>query len=297
MRHVIDGELIAGGYGVLSSINTDPVEKKPLYHFYPGKNIFSIGGWGCNFSCIFCQNWTISQNNNGPSSKLSPDEVIQSAVSHDSIGIAYTYNEPVINIEFIYDCAQKARQHGLVNVLVTNGFLEEKPAGFLLPFIDALNIDLKSMDDAFYKEYCRGALEPVLHFAKHAVKTGCHIETTNLLIPDLNDSEDQVNQLAHWINSNLGENTPLHLSAYHPSYKMNRSATPASVLKRAYEQCKRNLNYVYLGNVITSTGQNTHCPECGNELISRQGYMTRLTGIINHACAKCGREVDVVGLT
>lgn len=295
MRRVIDGELKAGGYGELSSAHLDPVEKKPLYHFHPGKEIFSVGGWGCNFACNFCQNWTISQKDGGTSHVMGPDELVQAAGDQRSIGIAYTYNEPLINIEFVYDCAEKARKRGLVNILVTNGFIEEKPAAFLLPFIDALNIDIKSMDDMFYKKQCHGALEPVLRFSKQAVAAGCHVEVTCLLIPGLNDSKEQVGQLSHWIRDNLGEKTPLHLSAYYPSFQMSLPPTSVEVLERAYEQCKRDLNYVYLGNTHSRYGQNTSCPQCGAELISRQGYSTKLTGIVDHACAKCGREADIQG--
>lgn len=294
IRRVDDGGLVAAGYGRLSSLHNDPIEKKPLFHFHPGSEIFSIGGWGCNFACRFCQNWQISQAVNAQAQSFRPDEVVQAARDQDSPGIAYTYNEPLINYEFVRDCAQLARSAGLFNVLVTNGFIEEKPAAELLPLIDALNIDIKSMDEAFYKQQCRGALAPVLRFARQAVAEGCHVEITNLLIPGLNDGEEQAGQVSAWMAVNLGRMTPLHLSAYHPEYKMDVPSTPPTVLERAFVHCKRDLAYVYMGNVMTSAGQNTLCPQCARELIVRQGYTMRIVGIINRACRHCGRPADVV---
>lgn len=294
IRRVDDGGLVAEGYGRLSSLHLDPIEKKPLFHFHPGSAIFSIGGWGCNLACSFCQNWQISQTVNAQAQTFQPDEVVQAARDRHSPGIAYTYNEPLINYEFVLDCAQRARSRGLFNVLVTNGFIEEKPAAGLLPYIDALNIDIKSMEEAFYKRQCRGALAPVLRFARQAVAEGCHVEITNLLIPGLNDSAEQVGQVSAWMAANLGRATPLHLSAYHPEYKMDIPSTPPAVLERAFARCKRDLDYVYMGNVLMSAGQNTLCPKCAQELIVRQGYATRVVGIIEGSCRQCGRPADVV---
>ncbi|MFH1477952.1 MAG: AmmeMemoRadiSam system radical SAM enzyme [Verrucomicrobiota bacterium] len=294
VRRVDDGGLAAAGYGLISSRHNDPIEKKPLFHFHPGSTIFSIGGWGCNFACRFCQNWQISQTVTDQSPSLQPDEVVQAARDQHSPGIAYTYNEPLINYEFVQDCARSARAAGLFNVLVTNGFIEEKPAAELLPLIDALNIDIKSMDEFFYKQQCRGALAPVLRFARQAVTAGRHVEITNLLIPGLNDNEEQVGRVSAWVAENLGRETPLHLSAYHPDYKMDVPSTPPAVLERAFARCKRDLAYVYMGNVLSNEGQNTLCPKCGQELIVRQGYAVRVVGIINGACRRCGRPADVV---
>jgi len=294
IRRVDDGGLVAAGYGLLSARHNDPIEKKPLYHFHPGSQIFSIGGWGCNFACGFCQNWQISQAVNAQAPSFRPDEVVQAARDQHSLGIAYTYNEPLINYEFVRDCARLARPAGLLNVLVTNGFIEERPAAELLPLIDALNIDIKSMDEAFYKQQCRGALAPVLRFARQAVAEGCHVEITNLLIPGLNDGKEQVGRVSAWMAANLGRETPLHLSAYHPEYKMDLPSTPTAVLERALARCQRDLTYVYMGNVLSSAGQNTLCPKCAQELIVRQGYTVRIVGIVNHACRQCGRPADVV---
>lgn len=288
------GKLYAAGYGLISSAHNDPIEKKPLYHFHPGKSIFSVGGWGCNFKCKFCQNWTISQQVDSNESPVPPEKIVAAARAAQSIGIAYTYNEPLINIEFVAECARLARKAGLVNVLVTNGYIEKEPAEFILPLIDALNIDIKSMDEEFYKNRCGGALKPVLEFARQAVTAGCHVEITNLIIPGLNDADEQIKQLAEWIVANLGEKTPLHLSAYRPEFKMDLPPTPPETLERAYRLCKEKLFYVYIGNAFSDSGQNTPCPQCGHELIIRRGYNTRLAGLKDKHCAQCGCPADIV---
>lgn len=294
IRTARGGKMFAAGYGLISSVHSDPIEKKPLYHFYPGKGIFSVGGWGCNFKCKFCQNWTISQQIDLDSNFIPPEKIVAAAKAEKSIGIAYTYNEPLINIEFVSECAGLAHKSGLVNVLVTNGYIEKKPADFILPLIDALNIDIKGMDEEFYKKQCFGRLEPVLEFSKQAVNAGCHVEITNLIIPGLNDNDGQIKKLAGWIRANLGEKTPLHLSAYHPEFKMDIPPTSPEILERAYQLCRSVLLYVYMGNVFSASDQNTLCPQCGNTLISRRGYAARIAGMKNRHCAKCGRLADVI---
>ena len=295
VRGMRDGELRALGYGVISSAHADPVEKKPLYHFFPGARIFSIGGWGCNFGCVFCQNWSISQEAQLESGeRWSPADVAGAAVVRGSVGVAYTYNEPVVGFEFVLACAQAVRAAGYKNVLVTNGFLNPVPAAELLPWIDALNIDIKSMDEGFYREQCRGRLAPVLAFAEQAVSLKCHVEITNLLIPGLNDNDEQPVALARWMAEHLGRSTPLHLSAYRPEYKSSIPATPVATLQRAYESCARHLPYVYVGNVMTADGQNTKCPQCGTTWIRRSGYAVNVCGIHNGACDSCGRRTEIV---
>ncbi|MDD4871248.1 MAG: AmmeMemoRadiSam system radical SAM enzyme [Kiritimatiellae bacterium] len=296
VRSVRDGEMNADGYGFVSSVGVDPIEKKPLYHFYPGAAIFSFGGWGCNFACDFCQNWTISQEVDFRSRKYTAAQIVEKAQGSGSMGIAYTYNEPIINFEFVEDCAKLAKSKGLSNVLVTNGYIEPEPAAELLPLIDALNIDIKSIDEEFYKRKCHGSVGPVMAFAIQAVKSGCHVEITNLLIPTLNDDEKLITKLACWIKDNLGENVPLHLSAYHPQYKLSIPVTPLELLEHAYELCRAQLMYVYLGNVWSDTGCNTLCPKCKNILISRHGYDTKITGIEKGTCRKCNRKADIIGL-
>lgn len=294
VRLAQSGKLLAAGYGLISSAHNDPIEKKPLYHFHPGTHIFSVGGWGCNFKCKFCQNWTISQQIDFDCASLPPDRVVAAAKAENSLGIAYTYNEPLINIEFVAECARLAREAGLVNVLVTNGYIEKKPADFILPLIDALNIDIKSMDEEFYKKQCAGALDPVLNFSKQAVTAGCHVEITNLIIPGLNDADEQIERLAEWVRANLGEKTPLHLSAYHPEFKMELPPTSPGTLERAYRLCKEKLSYVYVGNLFSDSGQNTFCPQCENQLIVRRGYSASIVGVEDRRCAKCGRPADII---
>jgi len=294
IRRAEGGKLNAVGYGLLSSANLDPIEKKPLYHFLPGSDIFSVGGWGCNFACTFCQNWTISQQLREEGSQHAPAEVVSAAARGRSAGIAYTYNEPLVNFEFVMDCAALARERGLANVLVTNGYLLPEPASELLPLVDALNVDVKSIQDSFYREHCGGSLQPVLDFAYRAVKTGCHVEVTNLVIPGLNDDPADVESLARWVAGKLGRHTALHLSAYRPMHKMTVKATPAETLAGAYSICRRHLDYVYIGNLLTPQGQDTECPKCGAVLVSRRGYATDVCGIKGDACSACGRAADLV---
>ncbi len=293
-RRVIGGALWATGYGRLSALHSDPIEKKPLYHFHPGRAILSLGGWGCNFACRFCQNWQISQRIDRPAAETSPETLVDAARDQQSLGLAYTYNEPLINLEFVRDCAIAARAAGLANVLVTNGFVAEAPAAELLPLVDALNIDIKSMDDRFYRHLCRGSIAPVLRFARQAAAAGCHVEITTLLIPGLNDSAAQAGAVSAWVAAALGRRTPLHLSAYHPDYQMDLPATPPAVLARAGARCRQDLDYVYLGNVRTDDGQQTRCPGCGDVLIRRTGYRVDLAGLAGRACRGCGRPFDGV---
>ena len=298
VRWVRHGELIALAYGCVSSANLDPIEKKPLYHFHPGADIFSVGGWGCNFSCRFCQNWSISQEYREQGARHRAEDIVDSALrgahGRPSVGIAYTYNEPLIAFEFVRDCAALAREQGLTNVLVTNGYVNPEPAAELLPLIDALNVDIKSSDADFYREYCGGTLEPVLAFAQQAVAAGCHVEATNLVIPGLNDGRETIAALAGWIADNLGPAIPLHLSAYRPEYHMDIARTPSATLEEAWTLCRERLDYVYVGNIVSTQGQDTVCPGCGHALVRRQGYRTRITGVRDGACTSCGRKADLV---
>jgi len=294
VRTVRGGELFAAGYGLVSSAAMDPIEKKPLYHFHPGSAIFSIGGWGCNFACPFCQNWTISQQLPAERGTHSPDKIVAKARSSDSVGIAYTYNEPLVGFEFVLDCAERAASAGLVNVLVTNGYIRPGPAAELLPFVDALNIDIKSIDESFYREQCRAKLGPVLDFAVQARAAGSHLEVTNLVIPGLNDTPSTVEKLAAWVSGNLGKGTPLHLSAYRPQYKMKTPPTTTRMLEEALKACRQHLSYVYLGNVAGSMGRDTRCASCGATLVERRGYATRVVGLDGGSCAACGEAVPGV---
>lgn len=266
------------------------MEKKPLYHFYPGETILSLGPNGCNFQCDFCQNWHISQNKVATRA-ISPNDLVRACVERGAVGIAYTYAEPMIWYEFVLETSGIARQHGLVNVLVTNGFIEREPLLQLLPTIDALNIDIKSMDDDFYITYCRGRLQPVLDTVTAAVGR-CHVEITNLVIPGLNDGEDNFRRLALFL-ANLNPEIPLHFSRYFPHFRMERDPTPPSTLRLAKRIADQSLRFVYLGNVSESVGATTVCPSCGQVLISRFGYQIEIAGLVNGACRGCGREIPI----
>ena len=286
------GTLVSRIYGRVTSVSMDPIEKKPLYHFHPGKEILSIGTNGCNFACLFCQNWTISQED-AHASPLSPEQAVRAALDNDSFGIAYTYNEPLIWYEFVLDTSKLAHEHGLKNVLVTNGFIQPEPLRELLPFIDALNIDLKSIRDEFYREICKGRLAPVLETAM-AAKKATHVEVTNLVIPTHNDSNEDLAALANWICDHLGADTPTHLSAYFPRHKLNAPPTPLETLQRAQDLFEERLDYVYLGNVATGRGADTACKNCGTTVIRRRGYSIQVVALDGKACAKCGEKLNIV---
>ncbi|MFH1189790.1 MAG: AmmeMemoRadiSam system radical SAM enzyme [Candidatus Omnitrophota bacterium] len=242
------GVLYSEVYGKVASASLDPIEKKPLYHYHPGEHIFSIGTKGCNLHCAFCQNWEISQGSNAGLEDIAAEEVVKRAKGSGSFGIAYTYNEPFIWYEFVLECAKLAKKSGLENVLVTNGYVNVGPLEEILPYIGAMNIDLKAFNEGFYAKLCGGKLVSVLEVIKRAVK-GCHVELTTLIIPGMNDSEEEIAREARWIRDNAGYETPLHLSRYFPCYKMKLEPTPLATLERAREIAAESLKYVYLGNV------------------------------------------------
>jgi len=243
-----DGILYTEVYGKTTGVALDPIEKKPLYRYHPGEHILSLGTKGCNFHCQFCQNWHISQELDAPTQPITSEEIIERAKDYGSFGIAYTYNEPFIWYEFVLDTAKLAKKNGLENVLITNGYVNMEPLEGILPFIDAMNIDLKSFDDNFYIKICKGRLKPVLDVIKRSSEV-CHIEITNLIIPTLNDSENAIRKMVDWIYVNLGPEIPLHLSRYFPCYNIALPPTPVETLKKAERIAKAKLKYVYLGNI------------------------------------------------
>lgn len=291
-RKNMEGKLVAVNYGQAVSTAMDPIEKKPLYHFYPGSKIFSTGPNGCNLKCRNCQNWAISQEE-VYADFFSSEDMVNIALKNCSIGIAYTYTEPLIWYEYVFDTAKLVREAGMVNVLVTNGYVNPQPLENLLPLIDAMNIDLKSMDDNFYKEVCKGKVEPVLKTIQTVFEAGCHLEITNLVIPGLNDSEEQIRKLVDWI-AQLGDKIPLHFSRYFPEYKMNTPPTSITTLTKAYEIGREKLKYVYVGNAYMHEASNTHCPACANLLIRRERYLTEVLGVENKKCKMCGSPIDII---
>ncbi len=290
-----NGRLELLNYGEYTSFALDPIEKKPLYHFHPGRSILSIGGRGCNLRCAFCQNSGISQCD-APTRHIEPHELADETLDRSdvSVGIAFTYNEPFIWFEFIRDSAPLIRRGGGKIVLVTNGFVNPEPLAELLPLIDALNIDLKAFDDEFYGKHCDGRIEPVKETIRTAAAAGVHIEVTLLLIPTLNDSDEKLRAQSEWIAS-VSPDIPFHISRYFPCYKMDLPPTPAASLSRARDIASKHLNYVYLGNVGDAESATTWCPSCGAPAIKRSGYTTVLTGLDgNNKCVKCGGEIAVV---
>jgi pyruvate formate lyase activating enzyme len=242
------GKLYSLIYQEASSVALDPIEKKPLYQFHPGEFILSVGTKGCNLSCLFCQNWHISKDLTAPTEKVNSEFLIERAKKLNSFGIAYTYNEPFIWYEFVLETAELAKRERLSNVLVTNGYVNLEPLEKILPFIDAMNIDIKSIEDKFYINTCGGRVGPVLEAIKKS-NDHCHIELTNLIIPTLNDSEENLKKLTDWVYENLGDCVPLHFSRYFSCYKMDLPATPIATLKLAEQIAKKKLKFVYLGNI------------------------------------------------
>jgi len=290
------GKLVTEVYGKACCLRFDPIEKKPLYHFYPGSVIFSVGSVGCNLRCKFCQNWEISQTGAGDYPYIKPvttDEIIRMAKErHDNAGIAYTYNEPVVWFEFMLDIAKESREAGLRNVMVSNGYINTGPLAELLEYMDAFNIDLKAFSDDFYKRVTGARLQPVKDTILMIKKNNRHLELTHLVITGLNDQEDQFEEMVKWIGGELGPETPLHLSRYFPNFEMENKATPLTKLLQFYELATQYLNYVYLGNVAADEGRVTICPDCGAHLIDRIGYSVYKKGLdVNGKCRKCGRLV------
>lgn len=289
------GSLFTINYGRCSSYGIDPIEKKPLYHFYPGSNIFSVGTFGCNLRCGFCQNWTIAHGD-PETINLSPAKLVEIAAGHggqNSVGIAYTYSEPFMWYEFVFETAKLARAAGLKNVLVTNGFVNSQPLAEILPVIDAMNIDVKGFSDSYYNKICAGEIHPVLQTVESAARH-CHVEITTLLVTGLNDSEQEIKELVDWL-AGVDTEIPLHLSRYFPNYRMDLPPTPVAVMERAREIAAERLSYVYLGNIPGSEGSNTYCPQCGELLVNRTGYHAVNEGLNGTNCCRCSREIRVTG--
>lgn len=292
-RQNTGGRLYALNYAQATAQALDPIEKKPLYHFYPGSSILSLGTWGCNFSCQFCQNWSIAQAQ-PPAAELVPEAAAALAVQlieHGNIGIAYTYSEPSVWYEYILDTAQLVRQAGLKNVLVSNGFINEQPLQELLPYVDAMNIDVKGFTNAFYRQVCAGQLSAVKRTVEVAA-AHCHVEITTLIVPGQNDTETEMAELAEWL-AGINPDIPLHLSRYFPNYKMTAPPTPIATLQAAYKTARQFLNYVYIGNV-GGEGINTFCPACGYTVIDRLTGQSRLTEPQKN-CPECGRSIPIAG--
>jgi pyruvate formate lyase activating enzyme len=278
-------------YGEISSAGMDPIEKKPLYHFCPGSGIYSVGTVGCSFKCRFCQNYAISQDPGHPTEYRSPGELAGHARRAGSIGIAYTYSEPLIWFEYVLDACRAARLAGLKNVLVTNGYINPEPLRELLPHVDAFNIDLKSFSDEFYRKVVGGKLQPVLDtIAEVAGRENVCLEVTTLVIPGYNDSIEEMERISGFLAS-LRRDIPYHLSAYFPRYRFNAPPTPEETLEKLRDVALKRLQYVYLGNVAAQS--NTYCAQCGSLLVERRGYRVRIVSLERGKCAQCGTQAPL----
>ena len=291
-------------YGKLIARHVDPIEKKPLFHLMPASLSYSIATVGCNFKCFFCQNADIAQmpsDHNGliMGDACTPEAVVASAVAANCKSIAYTYTEPTVYFEFALDTARRAREKGLLNVFVSNGYMTPEAVNMISPCLDAANVDLKAFSDDFYKRYCGARLEPVKETLIEMKKRGIFVEVTTLLIPGLNDTPGELEQLAAFLVESLGAETPWHISRFHPTYRMtDRPATPLATLVKARDiGIGAGLKYVYLGNVPGENGESTFCYHCGHLVIERWGFSVRKNFVENGACRFCGAKIDGVGLS
>jgi len=292
------GRLVAETWGRIAAIHKDPIEKKPLYHFYPGSSILSIGSVGCNMKCRCCQNWQISQVSTDEydfDRTYNPDEILRLALSDkENLGVAYTYNEPGMWFEYMLEIARLVQQQGLKNVMVSNGFISEKPLDDLISCIDAFNIDLKGFTEDFYRRFTGASLAPVLESLRKIRKSGKHLEITCLIIPGQNDNHDDFSRMIDWIAEELGSNTVFHLSRYHPAYKYGMEPTSVSDLEQLLKIAKKKLFHVYAGNIQLKDYQDTRCPNCHNIVIKRAGYYTNKIAVKgNGLCSHCGARVII----
>ncbi|MBN2831502.1 MAG: AmmeMemoRadiSam system radical SAM enzyme [Candidatus Omnitrophica bacterium] len=297
-RRNIDGKLYAVNYGQPVAMHVDPVEKKPLFHVYPGTKSFSIATAGCNLRCKFCQNWEISQLD--PKSVrvafVPPEDIVREAKKTGSKTIAFTYTEPTIFYEYMLDVAKEANKQGVACVMHSAGFINEDPLRELSKYLIAANIDLKGFSEEFYSSFCEGSLADVLRSIKILKEEGVWIEITNLIIPTANDSDGEICNLCLWIKDNLGPDTPVHFSRFFPMYRLtDLFSTPLNTLIRAKEIAKSvGLRYVYIGNVPQNVGEDTICPVCGKLLVKRIGYNILENNIIKGKCKFCGSVISGV---
>ncbi|NOZ70849.1 MAG: AmmeMemoRadiSam system radical SAM enzyme [Chloroflexi bacterium] len=303
VRENREGTLYTLVYGRTISQHVDPVEKKPLFHFYPGTRAYSIATPGCNFRCKFCQNWEISQMPREQhlimGVEATPAQIVADAERTGCRSIAYTYTEPTIFFEYAYDTARIAHSHGLANLFITNGYETAEAIETIQPYLDAANVDLKSFRNDFYRKLVGAKLQPVLDTLKLMKKVGIWVEVTTLIIPTLNDSEEELRDIARFIRDELSADTPWHVSAFYPTYKLlDKPRTPPRTLRRAREiGLEEGLHYVYEGNVYGSEGENTFCHHCGTRLIQRRGFNIMENRIVDSRCPDCGTVVAGVGMS
>lgn len=292
VRACEDQKIVLKTYGRSSGFCIDPIEKNPLYHFYPGTPVLSFGTAGCNLFCKFCQNWDISKAKTTDRllDQAMPDQIAMAAKSNGCSSVAYTYNDPVIFLEYASDVAKACRDKGIKNIAVTAGYICEEPRKKFYEYMDAANIDLKAFSDEFYKKICGGKLQTVLDTLLYLKnETDVWFEITNLIIPGENDDPEELNDMTQWIVKNLGSDTPVHFTAFHPDYKMmNKERTSLALIQKACEIGRQNgLSYVYSGNVHDPDNDSTHCKGCGELLIQRDWYELGKWNLIDNKCPKC----------
>jgi pyruvate formate lyase activating enzyme len=288
-------------YGYITALAEDPIEKKPLYHFRPGSSILSLGFVGCNLHCPFCQNFAISQTTDVPGRRLSPEQVVSIARERGTPQIAYTYSEPLIHIEYLLDCMALCRKEGIANVLVSNGCINAEPAAAILALTDAAKIDLKCFSEGTYEKVLGGSLMTVRGFIEAAHAAGVHLELTTLIVPGLNDGDEENRRCAEYI-AGIAREIPWHLSAYHPDYRYDAPPTSPATLAAIARMGREHLFYVYTGNIPGETND-TVCPHCGAVLVSRRGYRVDTRGLAAvetaggkaYRCAACGEAAPVRG--
>ena len=297
VRGRVGERIVLTTYGRSSGFCIDPIEKKPLNHFFPGSSVFSFGTAGCNLACKFCQNWDISKSRDMDRlmDQASPEAIATAARSHGSLSVAFTYNDPVVFLEYALDAADACHQSGLMTVAVTAGYLHDAPRREFFAKMDAANIDLKSFRDDFYVKLCGGHLQPVLDTLSYVHhETKCWLEVTTLLIPGQNDSDQEIGALARWLAQELGPEVPLHLSAFHPDWKMtDLPPTPSATLGRARSiALDAGLHYVYTGNIHDPEGGTTYCPSCRHAMIVRDWYDIRHYDLTPQGCCpQCGTSI------
>jgi len=302
VRENRDGILYSLVYGYPCSYHVDPIEKKPLFHFFPGSKAFSIATVGCNFRCLHCQNYEISQmpqeEKRIVGERILPEDVVDMAEKSGCRSISYTYTEPTVFYEYAFDIAKLAKTRGIYNNFVTNGYIEEEPLKAIRPYLDGANIDLKGFDKDFYKRQCKAELQGVIDTIKLYKSLGIWIEITTLIIPGYNDGEDELKAIARFIKDETGVETPWHVSAFYPTYKcLDAKRTPAKTLKRAREiGMETGLRYVYEGNIPGSDGENTYCYNCKRPIIKRFGYTILEYNLKEGACIFCNTKIDGIGL-
>jgi pyruvate formate lyase activating enzyme len=298
MYQNVGGRLFNLNYGLASSVAIDPIEKKPLYHFYPGSQVFSLGSWGCNFHCPGCQNWQISCQDIPLQGRqeISPQKAIDLAVHNGCQGIAWTYNEPTMWFEYTLDSAKLAKKKGLYTVYVTNGYMTPEALDLIGPFLDAWRVDVKGFNALTYRKLAKIThWESILEVAERAKhKWGMHVEVVTNIEPSLNDDDEQLRALANWICQKLGELTPWHVTRFYPQYQATDvPATPISTLERALEIGRQaGLKFVYTGNVPGHEGDNTRCYKCGSMIVERNGYDARVLGLNDSRCQFCGADLN-----